>query len=98
MLGTLWVMAPPRLLEHGDSEEGLELLEGLAESAPDIADNNLRVAEAYVFLGDPDPAGPYLCRVKAQADGLRADDRKLYDRLVGEVAGGQELACESAED
>lgn len=96
MIGSLWVMAPPRLLEHGDSEEGLTLLESLVVENPDVPENALRVAEAYVFLGDPDPAVPFLCHVRAKRDALRADDRALYDRLVEEVVDGQELMCEDA--
>ncbi|MFO0633791.1 MAG: hypothetical protein U0168_13160 [Nannocystaceae bacterium] len=34
MLGSLYVMAPARLLEHGDSEDGLAMLEGLVEAKP----------------------------------------------------------------
>ena len=33
LLGTLYVIAPAAVLEHGDSEQGLELLEGLVRGA-----------------------------------------------------------------
>ncbi|MCA9657042.1 MAG: hypothetical protein KC486_01745 [Myxococcales bacterium] len=36
LLGTLYVMAPPRLVEHGDSETGLELLEAEVEGGADL--------------------------------------------------------------
>ena len=58
MLGTLYVIAPGALVKHGDSERGLELLEGLVSEHPEIVENHLRLAEAYIALGDPDPAGP----------------------------------------
>lgn len=95
MLGTLWVLAPPRLIEHGDSESGLEMLEELAEAQPDIAQNHLRVAEAYVALGDPDPAVEFLCRAQAGVDQLRRDERELLDRIIEEVTDGQELSCDA---
>jgi hypothetical protein len=96
MLGSLWVMAPARLLEHGDSEAGLELLEGLAQSYPTVAQNNLRVAEAYVFLGDPDPAVEFLCRARTQSDALRRDERELLQRLIDDVNDGEELSCDAS--
>ena len=96
MIGSLWVMAPPRLIEHGDSEEGIDLLESLAEKHPEVPENGLRAAEAYLFLGDPDPAVPHLCRIRSARDALRPDDRALYDRLVEEVMDGQELSCGDA--
>ena len=82
LLGTLYVMAPAWLLEHGNSEQGLELLEGLATARPDVLENHLRLAEAYVTLGDPGPAGPHLCRCLAQRSALRADDQILLGELV----------------
>lgn len=97
MLGSLWVMAPPRLVEHGDSEEGLDLLDSLAETHPEVPENGLRAAEAYLFLGDPDPAAGHLCRIRSARDALRPDDRALFDRLVEEVADGQELPCGAAD-
>jgi hypothetical protein len=96
MIGSLWVMAPPRLVEHGDSEEGLELLESLAEAHPEVPENGLRAAEAYLFLGDTDPAIPHLCRIRSARDALRPDDRALFDKLAREVGGGQELPCGDA--
>lgn len=85
MLGTLYVMAPPRLVEHGDSEEGLTILEDLAEARPEDPINHLRVAEAYVHLGDPQPAVPHLCRVVQDRETLRPDEKELFDSLVEEA-------------
>jgi len=82
LLGTLYVMAPAWLLEHGDSEQGLELLEGLTTAHPDVLENHLRLAEAYITLGDPGPAGPHLCRCLARRSSLRADDQILLGELV----------------
>jgi tetratricopeptide (TPR) repeat protein len=87
LLGTLYVIAPATYLEHGDSERGLELLEGLVEARPDIPENHLRVAEAYIALRDPDPALPHLCRALEARAALRWDDQALLDRLVGSVGG-----------
>jgi len=82
LLGTLYVMAPARLLEHGNSEVGLQLLEGLVETHPDVLENHLRLAEAYIALGDPGPAGPHLCRCLADKAALRTDDQKLLQELI----------------
>ena len=82
LLGTLYVMAPARLLEHGDSEVGLELLEGLVRTRPDVLENHLRLAEAYIALNDPGPAGPHLCHCLAHMGALRPDDQQLLQRLV----------------
>lgn len=82
LLGTLYVIAPGALLSHGDSEEGLDLLEGLTRSRPDVLENHLRLAEAYLALGDPSPAAPHLCRCLGAKTRLRGDDQRLLDRLV----------------
>ena len=90
MLGTLYVLAPGALLAHGDSEEGLTLLEGLAASSPEVPENRLRVAEAYLALGDPAPAAPHLCAAQAKKAALRKDDQRLLERLIAEA---QPLRC-----
>ena len=90
LLGTLYVLAPSKYLKHGDSELGLELLEDLVDKQPDIADNHLRVAEAYLALSDPDPARPHLCKCLEMRSRLRRDDSALLDRLVADVGP---LAC-----
>ncbi|MDC0742663.1 hypothetical protein [Polyangium mundeleinium] len=82
MLGTLYVVAPAALLRNGDSETGLELLEGLVQKAPDVIENHLRVAEAYIALGDVDPAKPHLCRCSADRGKLRRDDQALLAQLL----------------
>ena len=85
MLGTLWVLAPADLLEAGDSEEGLALLEGLVAQHPDVPDNHLRLAEALVALDDDEAAHLPLCRAGAGRARLRRDHQALLDRLVSEV-------------
>jgi hypothetical protein len=82
LLGTLYVMAPAGLLEHGDSEVGVELLEGLVQKYPGVLENHLRLAEAYVALHDPGPAGPHLCRCLAHEEALRPDEQGLLHQLV----------------
>jgi len=82
LLGTLYVMAPAGLLKHGDSEDGIEMLEGLAEQYPDVLENHLRLAEAYIALHDPEPAAPHLCRCLAHKAALRTDDQALLKQLV----------------
>lgn len=96
MLGSLWVMAPPRLLEHGDSEKGLAMLETLAKEQPDEPLNHLRLAEAYVFLGDAEPAVPHLCIVSQGEGALRRDDRALLQRLMDEAGEEEPIECEAA--
>ena len=82
LLGTLYVIAPAALLQHGDSEEGLALLEGLTEEYPDVLENHLRLAEAYIALSDPAPACPHLKRCLANKAALRPDDQALLTTLV----------------
>lgn len=82
LLGTLYVMAPAVLLKHGNSESGLELLEDLAQTHPEVFENHLRLAEAYIALGDPDPAAPHLCACLAHEAMLKPDDRRLLQQLV----------------
>jgi len=96
MLGSLWVMAPPRLLEHGDSEKGLAMLETLAKEQPQTLVNHLRLAEAYVFLGDPEPAVPHLCSAAEGRATLRRDDQALLQRLMDEAAEEESIECEAA--
>jgi hypothetical protein len=81
MLGTLYVLAPAVMLEHGDSETGLELLQELRERWPQDLETRLRLAEAFVALDDPEPARADLCFCMARQQQLRADDRKLLARL-----------------
>jgi hypothetical protein len=82
LLGTLYVMAPVVLLKHGDSEVGIELLEGLVQAHPDVLENHLRLAEAYIALADPVPAAPHLCRCLAHKAALRRDDQLLLQQLL----------------
>jgi hypothetical protein len=87
VLGTLYVVAPASLLADGDSEQGLELLEGLVQQHPEVAANHLRVAEAYIALGDAAPAAPHLCLLLGRRTELHPDEQILLDRLVREVGG-----------
>jgi hypothetical protein len=82
LLGTMYVAAPSTLLAYGDSERGLELLEGLTADRPDLLENQLRLAEAYLALGDPEPASAPLCRCAAARGDLGRDERALLDRLL----------------
>jgi hypothetical protein len=91
LLGKLYVMAPAALLEHGDSEQGLTLLEQLVAARPDVAANHLYLAEAYITLGDPAPAMPHLCRCLAFEQALRPGELALLRQLV---AGAGPPRCE----
>jgi hypothetical protein len=82
MLGTLYVIAPPALLKHGDSEKGLELLEGLVQAHPEVIENHLRVGEAYIALGDAEPATAHLCKCHNEQARMRRDDRALLAQLL----------------
>lgn len=81
MLGTLYVLAPAVMLEHGDSERGLELLQELKQRWPDDVQTRLRLAEALIALDDPEPAHEDLCFCIARREQLRTDDRELLARL-----------------
>jgi hypothetical protein len=82
LLGTMYVIAPAALLQHGDSELGVEMLESLVQRHPDVLENHLRLAEAYTALGDTAPAGPHLCRCLAHKADLRPDDQRLLQQIV----------------
>jgi len=82
LLGTLYIMAPARLLQHGNSETGLDLLEGLTAAHPEVVQNHLRLAEAYIGLGDIEPARPHLCRCLVQKGVLRRDEQVLLGQLM----------------
>ena len=95
MLGTLYVMAPASLLKHGDSESGLEMLEVLGREHPNVPENHLRLAEAYVSLGDSERARPQVCQCLAVRNRLRRDDQALLNQLFTQLtAGGKSLGCE----
>jgi len=82
ILGTLYVMAPAALVEHGDSETGLELLQQAVRKWPDHPENHLRLAEAYLTLGDEAPALPHLCFCRKHRSELRRADQRLLDELI----------------
>jgi hypothetical protein len=94
LLGTLYVAAPASFVKHGDSERGLSMLEELVAEEPERMENQLRLAEAYLALGDPAPAAESLCRCRAGRDALRRDERALLDRLVEQA---QPLQCPQPE-
>jgi len=85
LLGTLYVLAPASLLQHGDSEDGLDLLVGLVQTYPNVAQNHLRLAEAYIALGDPEPAAPHLCRCLDLRAALHRDEQLLLANLIASV-------------
>ena len=85
LLGTMYVIAPSSFLEHGNSELGLEMLEGLVAEYPNDPENHLRLAEAYIALNDPQPAHSHLCVCMAVATNMRADDRKLLKNLMADA-------------
>jgi predicted Zn-dependent protease len=93
LLGSLYVMAPGRLVEHGDSETGLEMLEALVEAHPESPAYRFRLGQAYAHLGDEDAAKPHLCASLARRDGLRKDEQRLLDELVEDAGGAGALAC-----
>jgi ABC-type Fe3+-hydroxamate transport system substrate-binding protein len=95
MLGTLHVLAG-RHFKGGDSEHGLELLEQVLEAHPDAVVNHLRVAEAYVALGDPEPAFERLCVAQAGREQLTAEEQRLLDALVEDVGGAAVLGCQAS--
>ena len=95
MLGTLYVLAPAALLKHGDSESGLEMLEVLARDHASVPENHLRLAEAYVSLGDNASARPHVCHTLAMRTRLRRDDQNLLNQLFAQLtAGGKSLGCD----
>ncbi|MEI9951980.1 MAG: tetratricopeptide repeat protein [Pseudomonadota bacterium] len=89
LLGTLYVMAPAALLDHGDSELGLELLQGVVRRFPEHVANRLRLAEAYLALGDPAPAHSHLCYCNEHRAALRPDEQKLLHELLAQSPLGQ---------
>jgi hypothetical protein len=96
LLGSLYVLAPAALLSHGDSEKGLEILERLCKRHPETLENHLRVAEAYIALGDPEPATPHLCRCERERASLRPSDQRVLDKLIQDAGGKAALSCPAA--
>lgn len=93
MLGSLYVMAPRRLVEHGDAEVGLSMLESLVAEHPAQPRNHLRLAEALVFSGDVDSARDPLCMALRHQEAFRPDEQKLLASLVEESGGEADLGC-----
>jgi hypothetical protein len=88
LLGTLYVLAP----------SALALLAALAAAHPDVPENQLRLGEALLALGERDRAGPPLCRAAAARSSLRRDEQGLLDRLLEDAGrprcGGAFLPAE----
>jgi len=82
MLGSLYIFAPANLLEGGNSEDGIEILEHLVSTHPEVPENQLRLADGYIALSDKEPAKKPLCLALAQRDQLRRDDVTLADKLA----------------
>jgi tetratricopeptide (TPR) repeat protein len=85
ILGAMYVAAPSNLVEHGDSEVGLELLEELVRQDPDNCENNLYLSEAYITLNDPEPAIPHLCKCLPVRDKMRKDEQALLVNLLSDA-------------
>lgn len=94
MLATLYILAPVRYLEHGDSEKGIEILEQEIEDHPERIENHLRLAQGFISLHDPEAAIPYLCTSIRHKDQLQAMDQRLLQSLLAEL--GSSLTCESS--
>ena len=85
LLGTMYVVAPASLVEHGNSELGLEMLLGLVDEYPNDPENHLRAAEAYIALNDPLPAAPHICAILPVREKMRKDDQKLLENLIADA-------------
>ena len=92
LLGSLYVMAG-QYTRQGDSEAGLAMLEDLAGQFPDNPRNHLRLAEAYIVLGDVESSIDPLCQTRGGEDSLKGSERDLLIRLVAEVGGDESLQC-----
>lgn len=93
LLGSLYALAPANLLEGGDSEDGLAILEKLVKQDPDLTENHLRLAEAYIALSDKDAARAPLCHTISKTAELRADELTLVESLKKEF---DDLDCKPA--
>ncbi len=87
MLGTLYVMAPANLPQGGNSEDGIEILEHLVSTHPEVVENQLRLAEGYIALSDKDSAKKPLCIAISKRETLRRDDGALVAKLTKEMPG-----------
>jgi hypothetical protein len=84
VLATIHVLAGQHI-EGGDSEEGLETLEALVAEHPNHAAHRLRLGQAYIELGDPEPGVAHLCFASAHEGELRPHERKLLGDLLGSI-------------
>ena len=92
LLGTLYVMAGKHV-KHGDSEDGLELLEGVVDEYPHDPSAHLRLAEGYIALGDPDAALESLCVSVGDRGELRVSEQRLLAALLEDLGGAEALGC-----
>ncbi|TPV93115.1 MAG: hypothetical protein B7733_22335 [Myxococcales bacterium FL481] len=88
LLGSLYALASSHV-EHGDSEQGLELLEEQVRRYGHDASNHLRLGEAYVALGDVESANASLCAARRERQQLDAGERRLLDEIVAT----ESIAC-----
>jgi thioredoxin-like negative regulator of GroEL len=73
------------MVEHGDSEDGLMMLEELYDQYPSDLQTRLRLAEAYIALDDYEPAFEHLCFALERRAELRRDHQALLDDLVAQA-------------
>ena len=92
LLGSLYVMAG-QYTRQGDSEAGLAMLEDLAAQFPDSVRNHLRLAEAYIVLGDVESSLEPLCRARAGEASLKGSERELLVRLIADAGGEASWSC-----
>lgn len=94
LLGTMYVLVPGSLVQHGTSEDGLELLEQQAKEYPSDPVNRLRLAEGYVALGDGEAAQEHVCFTLGHDKELKKSDDALLDSLVAQLGGRAKLPCD----
>ena len=61
------------------------MLEEVTTTYPEVPENHLRLAEAYVTLHDPEPAGTHLCFCIEHKDQLRPDDQRVLKDLLDDA-------------
>jgi tetratricopeptide (TPR) repeat protein len=85
ILGAMYVAAPSNLVEHGDSEVGLEMLEELVKQYPDDPENHFFLGEAYITLNDPAHAVPHLCYCLSVKSKMRKDEQLALANLFSDA-------------
>ena len=69
------------------------MLEDLSAQFSEDPRNHLRLAEAYLVLGDVESAVTPLCRAQTGTASLKGSERELLTRLVAEAGGDEALSC-----